>query len=487
MKKSIAFLLAAATILTGCGTKSVSKNESGVSSGGTGSDKPAEDIVITIAYSTKPNEAMQELIDRFNAEDNGVRVEVKSYCNEQAFTSDIQQQVDFDVTQELINKDTIDLVGTFSFGNAAKFEIFKRKVGFVDLYKFMEDDPEVNSDTLNSHILGLCERDGKLYSIPTYYWAETMISKAEYGGTTPNWTIDEFIEHWDNMPAGSTVNWSTVSEGIYYDVLRANTPYFVDYKNCEVHFDDPDFRELLEFCGRFDSNMGHKSDDDVVDGNPQLVQNLRLTDYEKALVKEHDYALNAVAFPHLNDGSYTLVGYPTSGRDGAFLCGMEECAIRANISEEKQQAAWKFLREFYREDYQFEHYARHNDVQTPEGKVVQFEFKGGFPINNAARKRIAEGTINDAYLSDYLKEGSLRFGGAEPATFLTDRKITQADIDFIDEYMDSIDRWECSAIDSELFKIIEEEVGAYLHGEQDADATVDHIQSRATIWISEQA
>ena len=166
---------------------------------------------------------------------------------------------------------------------------------------------------------------------------------------------------------------------------------------------------------------------------------------------------------------------------------MEECAIRANISEEKQQAAWKFLREFYREEYQFEHYARHNDVHTPEGKVVQFEFKGGFPINNAARKRVAEGTINDAYLSDYLKEGVLRFAGGEPATFLTDRKITQADIDFIDEYMDSIDRWECSAIDSELFKITAEEVGAYLHGEQDADATVDHIQSRATIWISEQA
>lgn len=465
--------------LQAAGAKSVSQTESSLSSGSTDADKPAEDIVLTIAYSTKPNETMQALIDRFNAEDNGVRVEVKSYCNEQAFTSDIKQQVDFDVTQELINKDTIDLVGTFSFGNAAKFEIFKRKGGFVDLYKFMDDDPEVNRDTLNSHILGLCERDGKLYSIPTYYWAETMISKSEYGGTTPNWTIDEFIERWDNMPEGSTVNWSTVSEGIYYDVLRANTPYFVDYKKCEVHFDDPDFRELLEFCGRFDSRMGEKRDDQTVHGNPQLVKKFMLTDYEKALVEEHDYALNAVAFPHLNDGSYTLVGYPTSGRDGAFLCGMEECAIRANISEEKQQAAWKFLREFYKEDYQFEHYARNNG--SPDGSIVQFEFNG-FPKNNAARKRVAEGTIN----GDYLSTESQTANGRE-ITLIGKREFNQADIDFIDEYMDSIDRWECSAIDSELFKIIEEEVGAYLHGEQDVDTAVDHIQSRGSIWISEQA
>lgn len=511
MKKTAALLLAAMTVLTGCGGKSASQSESSaVSDSTSAADSAARDgdIVLTIgvvngdpgnmnangsvtkSYFWTP---MQELVDRFNSEDNGIRIEIKNYAEMDEFkdfgyddhgifngySDDEMKTIDFQVAQDLINKKDIDIVGTNTFANSAKYEIFKRKGGFADLYEFMKDDPEVNADTLNRHILELSERDGKLYSIPIAYTARTLIGESQYVGTKRNWSIDEFIDSWNRMPAGSTVTWSSEAEGVYYDVLRANTTAFVDYVNCETHFDAPDFRKMLEFCGTFESNMGEKRDDQTVHGNPQLVKQFMLTDYGKAIVEEHDYALNAVAFPHLNDGSYTLVGYPTSGRDGAFLCGMEECAIRANISEEKQQAAWKFLREFYREDYQFEHYARNNG--SPDGDIVQFEFKG-FPINNAARKRVAEGTIN----GDYLSTESQTANGRE-ITLIGKREYDQADIDFIDEYMDSIDRWECSAIDSELFKIIEEEVGAYLHGEQDADATVDHIQSRATIWISEQA
>lgn len=503
MKRLSIFLIAAMTMLAGCSDSGASKNSSvsdtteasasSASSESTSTEKKP-DIVLTMAMCSEPWNDMKALIDRFNEEDNGVRVEIKSFWdgldedgNYTGMTDEIQEQIDFAVTQELINEDTIDLVGQFSFGNAAKYEIFKRKGGFVDLYEFMKDDPEVNRETLNSHILDLCERDGKLYSIPTYYTAYTMISKSGYGGNKRNWNIDEFIDHWDKMPAGSTVNWSMTSEGIYYDVLRMNTPAFIDYKNCEVHFDHPDFRKMLEFCHRFDSNMGQKRDGDIAYDNPQLVEYLILGDYSQALVEEENYTNNTVAFPHLRDGSYTLVGYPTSDRNGAYLCGMGECSIRSNISKEKQEAAWKFLREFYREEYQAENYAFCDRIQMPDGEVVQYTMRGGFPINNAARKTVAEKTIKDEYLSDSHKEGTLSFGGPnDPATFLTDQKITQADIDYIDDYIASIDRWEQPHTDRALFNIIEEEVLTYFHGGQDVDTAVDHIQNRASIWISEQ-
>lgn len=123
----------------------------------------------------------------------------------------------------------------------------------------------------------------------------------------------------------------------------------------------------------------------------------------------------------------------------------------------------------------------------PDGEVVQYTMRGGFPINNAARKTVAEKTIKDEYLSDSHKEGTLSFGGPnDPATFLTDQKITQADIDYIDDYIASIDRWEQPHTDRALFNIIEEEVLTYFHGGQDVDTAVDHIQNRASIWISEQ-
>ena len=494
MKKTSAIILAGALLLTGCSSKSVSQSspESSGSSSAQTSAERKEDIVLTMACSSDPWEGMQELIDRFNAEDNGVRIEIKQFWDSLdengmpiGMTDDIQKQIDFQVAQELINKDTIDIVGVFSFADGAKYEIFKRKGGFVNLYTFMENDPEVNRDTINSHILDLCERDGKLYSIPTHYWANSMMGKSKYVGTKQNWTIDEFIDRWNAMPEGSTVNRSKTSEGIYYDVLRQNTSAFIDYVNCEVHFDDPDFRKMLEFCKQFPSNMGQKSDDDYNYKTPQLVDNLRLTGYQAAIVSDMDYSNYETRAYRLRDGSYTLVGYPTSDRSGAYLSGQGEVSIRSNISKEKQEAAWKFIREFYLEQYQTDSYAKREEFTNPETgeTIVQYSFIDGFPINNAARKKIAQNYLNGEY------EGSgneLSVGGKE-ITQLNELKPEQADIDFIDGYIDSIDRWEFPYTVRDLFWIVEEEVMTYLQDGQDIDTAIEHIQNRASIWISEQA
>ncbi|MDO4863646.1 MAG: hypothetical protein Q4A05_05705 [Ruminococcus sp.] len=504
MKKTSAFLLAGALLLTGCSSRSVSQSPS-ESTGTPESTETAErkeDVVLTLAlaycddngFVNGTGRSPLELIDRFNAEDNGVHIEIKSFWDGRdesgqavGMTDEIQKQIDFQVTQELINKDTIDIVGTFSFGNGAKFEIFKRKGGFVDLYKFMEDDPEVNRDTLNPHILGLCERDGKLYSMPTYYSVHTMIGESQYVGTTRNWTIDEFIDRWNVMPEGSMVNHTVTAEDIWYDVLRANDTAFIDYRNCEVHFDHPDFRKMLEFCKGFTSNMGQKQDDDINYQRPNLVEQYTIRGYNNAIYEDIDYARNTVDYPHLRDGKLTLVGFPSSDRSGAFISGvgMGGLAIRANISEEKQEAAWKFIREFYREEYQLEKFAYADEYTNYEnGKPAKYwNFLNGFPINNAARRQTAE-----RFMSGYYDNENFELSvGREPLEVLSENRIDQADCDYIDEYINSVDRWEYSDIDRELFWIVEEEVLAYLMGGQDIDKTIDLIQNRASIWISEQA
>ncbi|MBP5380099.1 MAG: extracellular solute-binding protein [Ruminococcus sp.] len=494
MKKTSAILLAGALLLTGCGSKGMSQSSSHsetASSNGVETTEQKEEIVLTMACCSEPSKSMKELIDKFNAENNGVRIEIKQYMNScdengmpMGMTDEMQKQIDFEVTQELINKDTIDIVGEFSFGNGAKFEIFKRKGGFADLYSFMENDPEVNRDTLNSHILDLCERDGKLYSIPTYYWVNTMIGKSEYVSTEQNWTIDEFIDRWNAMPEGSMVNHSVTAEAVYYDVLRENTPAFVDYKNCEVHFDAPDFRKMLEFCKGFESNMGHKQDDDINYRRPNLVEHYFIRGYNNAIYEDIDYTQNTVDYTHIRDGQMTLVGFPTSDRSGAYLSGMSEIAIRANISKEKQEAAWKFIREFYLEDYQLENFA-HADKYTnyENGQPAKYWYFGdGFPINNAARKQTAE-----RFMSGYYDNENYELSiGSEPLEVLGKNRIDQADCDFLDNYINSTDRWEYPNTDRELFWIVEEEVAAYLWGEQDIDKTIDVIQNRASLWISEQ-
>ena len=60
------------------------------------------------------------------------------------------------------------------------------------------------------------------------------------------------------------------------------------------------------------------------------------------------------------------------------------------------------------------------------------------------------------------------------------------DVEKFREYIESIERWEVS-LDRSLWEIINEEIMAYFKGEKTLDETVDIIQNRAQIWVSEQA
>jgi hypothetical protein len=260
----------------------------------------------------------------------------------------------------------------------------------------------------------------------------------------------------------------------------------VDYDNLEVHFDAPDFRDTLEFLSTFPTNHGEKGIRD--DNSPQLVKHERIKSVGNAIRSELDYSnttYKQTTF-RVRDGSYTYVGYPSSDGQGAFLAAESiQLSIRENIPKERQEAAWQFIRQFYTEDYQVENYRTMYKGYNPATMKEEITWNEplGFCINDAARKRTAEKTMN----GDYEPVGyTLMVGGREVEQVGEELKLDEADCQYIFDYIDSIDRWEVSSIDRELFNIVEPEVLAYLGGDQDIDTTIDVIQNRASLWISEQ-
>lgn len=497
MRKIIAAVLAVSAVITGCSSRTVQKQSEAVTSANSGTaptdSSPAanRETVLTMAVMTEPYDRMMNAINSFNDADNGCRIEMKVYItrfdedgNQKSFEWEEMTQADFRLIQDLMNSDEIDIVGTFSFGNDAKYELLKRKGGFVDLYSFMKDDPEVNTETLNRHILELNETDGKLYSFPAYYYAVSLKGRAEYVGTKQNWGIDEFISRWNDMPYGATVNGAVNAENVYYDILRANTPAFVDYKNAEVHFDSPDFRKMLEFCKTFPSNYGQKGEYDY--NSPRMLSQARITSVSCGICSEIDYSTYKQTSYRLRDGEYTLVGFPTSDGKGAYLSGEGEtdCSICRSASPEKQRYAWQFIRQFYTEDNQVENAVQKYEYPDPEtGRtVVTYGEMGGFCINNAARERVKDNILDGKYQSE---DYEMSIGGKTVET--DDMKLEEADCEFIENYVNSIDRWSGAPTDRELFWIIEDEALSYLGGGQDIDTAVDTIQNRASLWISEKS
>ena len=223
-----------------------------------------ESIVLTMAM-TGDSSGIEQAIREFNAEDNGYRIEIKQYSDQISDeelsyeeSSKKYQYEDFGILQDIINSSEIDIVCNSSFFNESYYEILQNKGAFVDLYTFMENDGEVNTDTLDTHILDLNETDGKLYTLPVFYAINTLAGDSEYVGQKENWTFDEFVSHWNSMPAGSTIMGSNQKENVYPIVLRNNLDSFIDYENAMVHFDSPDFKKMLEFCNQFESSNGQK-------------------------------------------------------------------------------------------------------------------------------------------------------------------------------------------------------------------------------------
>lgn len=436
------------------------------------------DIIITLATNSEMRSRLNDEIDSFNSADNGYQIVTKivdmDFYNKEFDTTVMNEEdglaVDFNMVQDVMNTDSVDIIPSYTFANQSKYEILKNMGAFADLYPFMENDPDVNKSTLNQHILSLNETDGELRALPVFYYASTLVGESRYVGDKENWTVDEFISHWEHMPDGATVNGSSDSENIYYDILRSNLETFVDYENVIVDFDCPEFRKILEFCNRFESNHGQKGEWNYE--SPRMVVRSEIRGFTAAkLFGEHgDEILGYIEPP------YTMVGYPSADGQGAFFKSDTLYSISANSSPEKQKGAWEFIRQFYTEEYQQEH-VMEKYVQNIDGEeIVSYGAIGDLCINKNAFDTIAQRTINGEY-----GDGK----GIDKGVEYTVSMPTREEVDKLVAYLDSIDRWE-TTLDRQLWKIIEDEVMAYFAGEKSLDDTVNLIQERASIWISER-
>ncbi|MBP3380270.1 MAG: extracellular solute-binding protein [Ruminococcus sp.] len=482
MKKHIlsaAMLMALS--LTSCSNAVKNVENSAENSSGTSQieNSNKEDVVITIALAVEPEPGE---FDEFNNADNGYRIEYvasHSLLDENGdplmYTTEESKKQDFDLIQRIINEDDIDIVGAFSFNNPAYYEILKNKGAFVDLYEFMKDDPDVNPELMNKHVLELCENDGHLYGLPSSYNVQTMIGKKEYVGDKQNWTVDEFLEHWNAMPDNTTINRSRNAEDIYYTILRSNLTSYVDYAKAEVYFDSPDFRKLLEFCGSFESNYGEKSELDY--NAPDFISVYAVTGFMSSLLGYGYSGTNELSVSHIKDGEYTLVGYPDSDGQGSYISTNGEYSICVHSSKEKQSAAWEYIRQFYTEEYQQDHVVQRYEQYIDGEKVVSFSPESGFLINNNARKTTAERICNGEYSNPTYENKGETFETPLP---------TMEDCELIENYVDTINRID-TELDRSLWEIVNEEIIAYLGGDQDIDTTIDLIQNRASLMVSERS
>ncbi len=456
LTKLTALTLTALLLCTGCGNEIPDTSAPMVSQQETtaeGMDVPKEDIVIKMAIHTGINQETANAVRAFNEAGNGYRIEYVDY--DEYDTADSYGEgggllpggwakADFELQMDILKGGTVHIVPDAAFGDVGQFDILTEKGAFLDLYPFLDADAEINRDTMDTHVLELCETDGKLCYLPTFYYIESMIGKSEYVGENEGWTFDELTERWERMPDNATFNHNTDKYGVYWEILRNNLGAFLDYENGTCSFDSPEFVEMLEFCNSFDV-IYEKSDADS--RIPNFVRSLGIDCFNS-----FHYAVGT------DEGvTYTLVGYPTDAGNGAFLnVGYSRYAICADTPAEVQAGAWEFLRMLMDEDFCC-------DISNAYNNLV------GFPVNRAAFERLAQEELNRPEAEQYS------YGN-----------MTQKEYERLCAYIESIDTVN-DEIDDALETIVNEEIDRLFNGDCTAQECADMIQSRASLYISERS
>lgn len=465
MKRILSLCTAFLLLAAGCSTGSQKPDDlSSVPDRGTSSEEtadapvtaPQEEITLTMALC---GSWVPEIVEKFNSMDNGYRIEVKDYSeyidpdsiDEYGALTDVNalEPAAMQLQMDILQGGIVDIVPDAAFSeNLGRYEILLKKGAFIDLYPFMENDPEVNTDTLDAHILKLHETDGELRCLPEAYTVTTLCGDPEYVGTKQNWTFEDMQEHWNNAPDGLTFNSANATKNyVYYTVMREALGAFIDYENATCSFDSPLFVQMLTFCNSFPDTPEYKTDAEYVD------------DFV------YPRSFRSYGSVHNEDGTPpTLVGYPSEDGCGAYIdtayCRYSICR---SASPEAQQGAWQFLRMLAEEEYQYEN----------------FSTEYAFPILSAVGERSAEEMIakhENGTPNPYTAQSAERDAGW----------LSREEYDAWKSYVAGISKLETN-INRSLNTIVEEEIWRMFDGIQTAEQTANAIQGRASIMISEQS
>jgi len=319
---------------------------------------------------------------------------------------------------------------------------------FVDLYPLLDADPDLSRSSFIESTLKAAEIDGSLYRIFTSFSISTLLGHPSVLGEYPGWNMDEFIAVFDanpqaDLPLGP---WYTDMFMLSIAVVH-NIEEYIDRVSGTVDFDNDDFINLLELAKTFPSEFEWDNQVSV----SELIATGR-TIIGRGLNSFDNFIHDRTSF----GGEIVFKGYPSVNRDGNILNPGAYFSISASCAD--VNAAWEFVRIFLMEDYQ-----RNIDINN------------SFPVNNVVYEERMQSIMQRVGWHWMTSDGDV----------IEIDPLTQAEADQIRNLIDNTTR--VYSYDDALWDIVRESASDFFNGLITAQDAARVIQSRASIYISEQS
>ena len=277
--------------------------------------------------------ALRSAVDAFNAAD-------PSACIDLALTDDV----------------AAGLVPDLWYFGADACEAYAAAGLLADLYPWLDEDGELTRENFFANILAALEQDGKLYSTCAGVSFRTVVGASSVVGDKAGWDYSAFISAWGAFGRGTDAfDIYTTSEDVLTKCLTMELNRFVDWQSHTCNFNCEDFTHLLGFAGNFPRSFdynGHywqdwdNSDLRIRRGSQMLLEKT-VSNFDDAIHCGYEFGEDV-----------TYIGYPTpSGAGNLMTVSTLDRGMNLSMSSacKDPDAAWRFLRRFFTEEYQEEY------------------------------------------------------------------------------------------------------------------------------------
>lgn len=430
---------------TGSGNITDFSSASGSAQAETTAISAGEDpIVLTLATyggTTIP------IVKQFNASQSAYYIEIVDYSQDNTVSKDTAWK---QIHAELASGEGPDIFYLWKLDmNAATYG---PKGYLEDLLPYLDADETLSREDFVESLMDAALIDGKLYGTIPSFSVFTMFGPSSKIEQYKPATFTELLQlAQDNGGAAQLIQQNYSDMDFLYTVLRVSSDEFVDFSTMTANFDNDNFRSLLELCLQFEQNAD--ADKSAAILNYCAVSSFMETQYYEAYYGEE---IEFFGCPGL------------SASKNYFMNIIDQYGMNANSKH--KDGAWSFLRLLFTEAYQTDAYV---DSAFPS-----------FPSNKNALNALADKAMSTLYEQD--EDGNeWEFTQRGEHDDFAYHAATQAQVDQIMGLIDSASQ--ASNYTATIASIVMEEAQTYFAGDATLEDTIEKIQNRVDIYLSEQS
>lgn len=442
----ITIILFITVIFTACskGTEGDSAPQSGAAE-----DSGEERIVLTLGTVTS-SAALRKQVDAYNQQNSEYMIEIKEYGSENVLGSDGINTIQMEILSGK-GPDLIDFGNLYTQGAVSK--------GITeDLSLYMEADEEFYEEDYFTNILDAYRVDGKRYVVSPWFTVRTVAGRREDIGDMTGWNMQELMDRYQSLHKSILMPGDSRAE-VFGFLGMGSMGNFVDWEQGTCSFEGEAFWDLIAFCDLFPEYR-------VYEENYSALEKFRSGEafvYPASISDVCDAAKIRLIF---GDVPINYIGYPMDGKSGNIIVpGRIVLGINKNSSY--KEVAWEFIKSFLLETYQS---GIENGIPVLRSEVEQ---------RLAKAKQIEYEQDENGNQVPIVKAESL-WEGDDPIEIVC---ITEQDAE---DFMKIITGAKAAyGVDYALNDIVWEEINLYFNEGRDLDSVLDTLQSRASVFMSE--